>query len=399
MAAARGCSRGAGRWFRRLLVLCSALMATYQCWTLLELYLSEPTATTITFPPWPEVEVPRVTVCARHPTRNFTAEEMPLSRALLDCTPGCAVPRDGVIQQGRNTYTKVSTGAWLTQEHGLDGRCYTMQPNVTWKHVTKMVPESKGHMTFCFQLKPDNETRDYGYIVIVHPKRQAIITQYGGDIQMDDKFYLKDRPTVRLTVSYNTFTRESLRASQVQCYRWLPPRHMHVGLLFLPLGEGKELLPPRDGRRLPRTLRHAHHQCGRAFGTPSILLNVDAFLVAEMSLSSANLLKRVKPLPHGRCAGAVGIELMAARVPEERLDERRTYPLVSLLSEMGGYISLMLGVSVVSLADLAAEVFGPKGDTRSVAAAAAAAGRRAAHHQDPALNRRQTRPELAAILP
>ena len=41
---------------------------------------------------------------------------------------------------------------------------------------------------------------------------------------------------------------------------------------------------------------------------------------------------------------------------EQVAREQRSYLLVSLLSEMGGYISLMLGISVLSVADLACKV-------------------------------------------
>ncbi|XP_037089634.1 uncharacterized protein LOC119109991 [Pollicipes pollicipes] len=48
------------------------------------------------------------------------------------------------------------------------------------------------------------------------------------------------------------------------------------------------------------------------------------------------------------------INVVASQVPEEVATERRSYPLVSLVSGMGGYISLLLGVSVLSLVDLLA---------------------------------------------
>ncbi|KAF0304661.1 hypothetical protein FJT64_002705 [Amphibalanus amphitrite] len=47
------------------------------------------------------------------------------------------------------------------------------------------------------------------------------------------------------------------------------------------------------------------------------------------------------------------ITLETDPIPEQMASERRSYPLISFASELGGYLSFVLGVSVMSMADLA----------------------------------------------
>ncbi|XP_037079541.1 toll-like receptor 6, partial [Pollicipes pollicipes] len=351
---------------RSLLVIGCLLLAGYQCFTLLQLYLSEPVSMSLSFTPGKEVAVPSVTICGfpydrvakahRRPQNVSIAEgywqaSVNLGRQVKRCFPSCRPDQNIPYPGGK---TPVKTGSWsswvATVEHAL---CHTFTPNVTWGQLVDLSSSKKFQLNIEISVKANRATT-WDHRVLIHPKRRPLLTNLDiKGVQEDPRFELKGPNIMRLQVSSRIHDRESLQRARcnssagygyeacvVQCYHTLWANTLNCStpemlddFLHLPECSFRQL-----GKRsvFARGFRGCH--CLPACRQQRYV--VDA---------------TVQKLPEGMFSSTL-IRVQLGQIPEEVATERRSYPPASLISEMGGYISLLLGVSVLSVGDVLSQI-------------------------------------------
>ncbi|KAF0308180.1 hypothetical protein FJT64_020595 [Amphibalanus amphitrite] len=351
---------------RLLLLLCCVVAAAVQCCQLLTLFNSEPVSLTVSFTPRADVTLPSLTVCnlgfdtitgtsAAPPPDNTSAGEFlwkeagSLASQLLSCQPSCDLSEDIPYPGGSSA---VPTGTWSSQiqQHWV---CHTFVPNITWADVPAELGQE---MVVTLRTRGASRVR----FLYVLPDRQPLMSTFGvRSAESDVPFRSVARAAqfVFFSVSSHVHERPSLRRAPCNasegysygvclqsCYHdyWAVVKKCARPEMLADFPE----LPECPFSQIDERLDFAEHasSCGCLPACRSVRLAVtESTVLAERGdLGDAWMKVRVS----------------MSQIPQQVAREQLSYHAVSLFSEMGGYISLLLGVSVVSVAELAAQGVG-----------------------------------------
>ena len=355
-------------WAHFLMTVTCAVSCVLQCWTLLQLHLSEPVAVTIAYTPWEDVQVPGFTICPpRYDWRRhtlLTMTKVPVSRSiwkangfsisdlLSTCEPGCAT-NDTVGYPGGYSSTKIGMWrSWLSQDVGAV--CHTLITNISWGQLVDMSSTKKTQLKLKLRM---TRLKVPGFQVFVHPRRRPVPSSHGiRGLQQDTNFEYMGENQVSMKIDSSVLDRESL--SRTRC-------NSEVGYHFekCSLDCAHFLWVKESNCSTPDMMEDFPHlkQCSQ-----NILVRMERTHALSKLASNCTCLPScrqhridttitsTKILSNYRAAHdpySVFIFSLAP-VPEMVMTERRSYRLPSLLSEMGGFISLMMGVSVLSVSDM-----------------------------------------------
>ena len=386
---------------RRLLVVCCTVLAVYQCWTLLELYLSEPVSMSLSYTPETEVDVPAVTVCTRwrkeqgqeqrqekrqqqrqgqgqeqqqeqrqqqrqeqrqeqerdlSPAQTAWLRADPLGAVVQDCSPGCS-PTANISYPGGEVAVSLGTwSAWLSRALHM---CYTLEPNATWGQLADAKRKHTPELRILLPEKPgaSPDLLQWSYRLCIHRRgTRPLFTNLGiKHLRTDQPIKIGTSKVMNLYVSSYVHDKENLRRSRcnpaigysyetcmVHCSHqlWADKRNCSTPRMLQEFPHLRECTDEELDMKTPKLSERAD-LCGCLPGCRRHLYTIEAGVLGIRDRSDWSK-----------------IRLRPGQVAQQVARERRSYPPVSLVSEMGGYISLLLGVSVLSLADLAGEVLG-----------------------------------------
>ena len=366
---------------RCLLAVCCTLLAAGQCWQLLQLFLQEPVSSTTSLTPAPEVQLPSVTICLRplgnesspRPGNVSIAEALwpglgSPGAILAKCQPGCLPTGVKVGFPGVSKAVMIGTWrSWMSSggktskyRHEL---CHTLDPNVTWGQIPdEAYGESAGIMIALF-ANPANSSDRYEYEVAIHPRRRPVLFPHGiRGLRPDTRFTVEERTVVTAHVSRYIIDHESLRRAPCVTTPGYDKKTCIINHFFSTWAKEKNCswletlqdyphLPPCSRAEL-RTLRQLfpdrsdyHTAC-----PPACRWEV---VTSDITTTSDVTTSTDRPRA---VADRARLRVVHSEIPERVNTERLSYRAVSMFSEMGGYISLLLGVSALSLADLAGQV-------------------------------------------
>ena len=372
--AASACLLSPTAWARFLMIVACAVLSIAQCSTLLQLYQSEPVSVALSFTPWEDVQVPAVTICPpeyswrRHTFLNLV--EVPVSRAiwkadsvtigeLLDmCEPGCETNETVGYPGG---YASVKIGmwrTWISQEVGAV--CHTLTPNITWGQLVDISKTKKTELRIKLNEKM-LRIRPQGFHVFFHSRRRPVVTGHGiRGLQEDANFDQPGDRQIDVEVGSNIIDRESLARASCNAELGYYFETCSVQCTHVQLADKFNCSTPDMMEDFPNLeqcpkktllfIEHTHmlsslaSKCGCLPSCREHRMTATITHVEDLSLSG---------LPHDPRSIFV---ISLAPIPEIVATERLSYLLPSLLSEMGGFISLMLGVSVLSVSELVTEL-------------------------------------------
>ena len=353
---------------RALLLLACVWLACHQAILLLQLYLSEPTGMTLSFTARPDVDVPAVTVCG-YPyhrksvhvrSRNVSYARKiwlggaPLEQTISSCIPGCHPNRSAPYPGGE---VAVETGTWRTWITADDPAvCHTFMPNITWGQLANRMLRRQ------FQLRlwaggESGKQVHWDHRVLVHPRRRPLLTNLATtELDPDQRVDLRGSTHTKLSVFSHVYERQSLRRSTCRatagydreacllaCYE--RQRAVIFNCSTPEMLASYPHLPECQTRRI-------HQQLDFTALLPSC--GCPQACRYQRLVVSASVTPFVKP-DTSRLASRITVEMEP--IPEQVATERLSYPLISFASELSGYLSFVLGVSVMSLADLAGRLF------------------------------------------
>ena len=377
------------------LVACCALLSGCQCWELLRLFGDEPVSAATVYTPWEDVEVPAFTVCgtpsawqhykflfgqsgATTVGRQLWVTGEPLKSQFSSCEPLCLPQKSGDYPGGP---VEVGIGVWESWVSFAESSlCHTLTPNVTWGQLA----QAARHKRFHLELKFGGARPECDYRLFVHPRRRPVVSSIGvrgvqpdlrqralcrtGDTADQISFKLISRILDRETLHRAPCDRAAgyhIETCVIACaHRQWAARHNC---------STPEMV--RDYPQLAECSRSTLRRLERDGGLPTNSSECDCLPACRRRTFVADTGVETLPLlSHATTAGKLlTVQVSAASVAEEVTTERRSYRLASLLSEMGGFVSLVLGVSVLSLADTLTEAVTKTSRRRARAAAAAAA--------------------------
>ena len=358
--------RGLTYWVRLLLTVTCTSLCAVQSWTLLRLHWSEPVAVSIGFTPWEDVHVPGITLCPlpyqwrQHTlfsTTNITVAEtiwmangLSTGALLSRCEPGCGT-HDTVSYPGGHAATRIGAWrSWIALEVGAV--CHTLTPNVSWGQLVDMSPSKKTQLLLRLNLK---KLKAQGIHIYVHSRRRPVVASFGiRGLQRDANFEQPGEKLVHLEVTSNVINRENL--ARATCN---PDIEYHFQTCFI-------------------RCTHAYWAKQKNCSTPDMMedfphlgpCSKGDLLHMERTHALSKLATKCSCLPpcreHRFTASITNTKDLSdevhdpyseflvspSAIPEMVSVERLAYGLPSLLSELGGFISLMLGVSVLTLLEV-----------------------------------------------
>ncbi|KAF0311226.1 hypothetical protein FJT64_017936 [Amphibalanus amphitrite] len=350
---------------RLLLLLCCAVVAGYQCYQLLTLFNSEPVSLTVSFTPRADVALPSVTVCVAGysiydgsplPDGNASLSEFlwneagNLSSSFRSCSPNCNLTEEIPYPGGS---VQVPTGTWSSWIRD-DAVCHSFVPNITW---AQLPPGPAGEFNIALRTKPRTTNVRYVYVV---PGRPPLFSGFGvKDAEPDIPFRVLDGPPrfVFLSTSSHVHERPSLRRAPCNasedysygvclqsCYHdyWAAVRKCARPEMLAEFPELPECPFSQIGERLDFAEHAPSCGCLPACRLERLLVTENTVISKSPGLEDNFML----------------LSVSMSQIPQQVAREQLSYHAVSLFSEMGGYISLLLGVSVVSVAELAAQGVG-----------------------------------------
>ena len=380
-AAAAAMSAGPGaRLARLLLVACCVLLSGYQCWTLLQLFLGEPVSATTSFTPWEDVDVPAVTLCdTPYPWQKYNhyfgrklsvsqqiwKGSASIEKLLHSCEPQC-IPAEVIDYPAGEV--EVGIGSWTSWVSLTEGAlCHTLIPNVTWGQLA----QAAGHKMFNLELKVYDLSNimKCDYRLFVHPRRRPVVSNPGvrevqQDLRQRHACYEQNRASYQMTAKIisRVHDRESLNRARCQ-----PGSDYHYETCIIDCSYRQ--WADKHNCSTPDMLQQYPHlsECSRK--DMRLLASIGGLTANASGCSCLPACRRrsfvadtgAMSLPPAgprasRVENILVVRVSAASLAEEVTTERRSYPLASLLSEMGGFVSLLLGVSVLSVADMLTEL-------------------------------------------
>ncbi|KAF0298515.1 hypothetical protein FJT64_004115 [Amphibalanus amphitrite] len=350
-----GDGRGGASGARWLLVACCAALAAWQCRTLLMLYRSEPVSMSLSFTPMTDVDVPAITVCLRElhghrqdqvegeaPARRAWLRADPLTTVVRECEPNCT-PEKNISYPGGEAAVPLGTWrVWMT--HTLR-TCFTFRPNVTWGQLADT--RNKGASVLKITLRSRlNESKDHiDYDVAFHNRVRPILSSLGSKMLQPDytiqisqplkmelysTSYVHERPNLR-RAPCNSSDGYSFSDCLKNCsYRlWANRHNCSTPPMLEDFPHLKDCpLAVLESRKAPLVRRNS----GRCDCAPSCRRHTYT-IGAEVAGVKAQ-------------RDASKLFLRPGQLAEQVALEQRSYQIVSMISEMGGIVSLLLGVSL-----------------------------------------------------
>ena len=347
---------------RALLLLACATLAGYQAALLLQFYLSEPTGMTLSFPARSEVDVPAVTVCAYPYHRNavhvrttnvsFTRKiwlgGAPLKRTIPRCSPDCLPDRDVSYPGGEVTVATGTWRTWITADE--PAVCHTFTPNITWGALAARNRRHQYQLRLYTAGEPGREVR-WDHRLLVHPRRRPLITNLDTDqLQPDQRVDLRGSTAATLSVFSHVQERESLRRAACRS----TPGYDREGCLLACYERQRAAAfncsTPEMLIDYPHLPECSIYDIRRRFNFTALLAGCGCPPACrnQRLLVSASVAPKLKE--GSRRLSWITVELEP--IPEQVATERSSYPLISFASELSGYLSFVLGVSIMSVADL-----------------------------------------------
>ena len=348
---------------RYVLMAICAVLVVHHCWILLEKYLSEPTSMLISYTDRRDVMVPSVTICRRSTKASFLGSSnvdedsavtnisvakvvwesnQKLRDLLLSCEPGCDVEGDVSFLGGR---VDVPTGSWSTWVQD-DALCHTFTANITWWTVTAL---THGQANRDLTMELNTAARGLGTMVTLHPRRWPV---FGGTgVEDDETFYV--HPGVMGKFFVESFVRDYENLNRAPCQPspgYFQEECMYACFVRLWIKLYNCSLPQMLTNNFPHLPECSPRHLD--FSLNMVILRdhckcPNACLYRMLGVNVAKSKMRIEK------ANTTWLIFIPARVPEEVATFRSSYGLSTMMSELGGYISLLLGVSVMSLFDLA----------------------------------------------
>ena len=332
-------------------------MAGKQSFTLLKIYRSQPVAISHISTALPEVDLPSVTVCAIDEPQPGKEEDKPpvngshvahswrkglsLTRLVVACHPDCTPERDIDYPGGQ---VDVTIGRWRSWvDASDDALCHTLITNTTWGGPPRTREVS-------LQLTAREEgVRIWTHRVVVHPRRRVIGD--GRGMRPDNAFTLR-RPRSSSTLEIQSDISEKIDRHDFPCvndrqYDFMGCRIACFDKLFADkfncstsdmieaFPELSECPHSVDITRMRTDISEEINQCPCPIGCFGRRLKA-TITFTECVKEDYNV---------------TSLSIRAAQPPQEHSKESLTYPTESFLSEAGGYFSLLLGVSALSIFD------------------------------------------------
>ena len=374
-------SAGPGARLTRLaLVACCVLLSGYQCWTLLQLFLGEPVSAATSFTPWEDVDVPGVTLCGiPHPWQGYGAPvfgrrlsvgeqiwkaSVSIEKQLQSCEPQC-MPAEGIDYPAGEV--EVGIGSWSSWVSLTESAlCHTLIPNVTWGQLA----QAAGHRRFSLELKVRSYRLgpvDCDYRLFVHPRRRPVVSNPGvrgvqQDLQQRQLCQEGNRAFHQMTAKMISRVHDRESLNRAPC---VPGDDYHyetciIDCSYRQWADKHNCSTPDMLQQYPHLSECSTKALRRLVRAGGLAANASdcaclpacrrRSLVADTGMESL-------PVPAGsNIDQLLTVRVSAASLAEEVTTERRSYPPSSLLSEMGGFVSLVLGVSVLSVIDMLTEM-------------------------------------------
>ena len=278
--------------------------------------------------------------------RTVWNSNLKLKDLLLSCTPYCEVSSDVGFPGGE---VDVSTGSWTTwmHDHLL---CHTFTPNMTWRELT-IRTQGMPTRDLSMQLSNADEDAVKDTVVMIHPRRRPVFNGLG--IESDKRFCIS--PSVVGKFFVKSYVRDYEALRRAPCFSC--PNYFEEECLEQ-CHEGHWI--ERYNCSLPQMVKNFP----RLVECPPSYLNLSLQMIELRGgcgcrraclyrMLDTNLLRRRTA---DEATNVTGLVLATARIPEEVATYRKSYRFASLMSDVGGFTSMMLGFTVVSLADVATKL-------------------------------------------
>ncbi|KAF0287856.1 hypothetical protein FJT64_013780 [Amphibalanus amphitrite] len=288
-----------------------------------------------------------------------------LREVISGCEPACR-PQESVPYPGGRV--EVGIGSWESWPSLSESTlCHTLTPNVTWSQLADQKRVD-------LELKLNTKGSECDYRLFVHPRREPVMSGLGvRGVQQDLRLrYLchaetSDRVSVQLIS--RVLDRESL--NRAPCH---PANDYYYESCIMDCAhhqwaERENCSTPEMLRDFPQLVECSKTVLRRAQGDGSLAVSAaecpclpachTRSFVADTGVETfpvSSTWTKKRPLV---------VRVAAASVAEEVSTERRSYRLPSLLSEMGGFVSLVLGVSVLSVVDTIIAAIAGRGITQT----------------------------------
>ncbi|KAF0302456.1 hypothetical protein FJT64_025441 [Amphibalanus amphitrite] len=365
------------RLARLALVVCCALLSGYQCWMLVQMFGEEPVSVVTSFTPWEDVVVPSVTVCGtpyewqRYPfifglPLNSTVGQKlwhfgnQFHKGIPTCEPACRLQESVPYPGGR---VEVGIGWWESWPSLSESTiCHTLTPNVTWSQLA----QAAGQRRFELKLKMNDEPSNCDYRLFVQPHRRPVMSSLGvRGVQQDLRVrsLCHDEVTsdlVSVKLISRIIDRESLNRAPCNPAKDYYYESCIMDCAHRQWAEREHCSTPemlRDFPQLPECSQAVLRQLAQQDGSLAVNTTSCPCLPAcRIRSFVADTGVEMSPVPSTRGdKEPLMVRVESASIAEEVTTERRSYRLPSLLSEMGGFVSLVLGVSVLSVVDMITE--------------------------------------------
>ena len=360
---------------RFVLIICCALLSAYQCWTLLKLFRGEPVSVTTSFTPWEDVDVPGVTICSKpfawQEYKLLFGMTLPVGQQLWktgltakkmihSCEPECQPNADIEYPAGE---VKVGIGTWSTWVSLTEGStCHTLIPNVTWGQLAEVA----GHKRFDLELQIGGRHAHCDYRVFVHPRRRPVVANPGvrgvqQDLRQRNACHRDNNTADKIHVKLVSRIHDRETLNRAPCN---PRDDYHyetciIDCSYRQWAEKHNCSTPEMLEQYPDLIecsRKAMKRLLQAGGLTANASNCACLPACRRRSFLADTGVESLPLPTNVLGKILTVQMSAAALAEEITTERRSYPLSSMFSEMGGFVSLVLGVSVLSVADMLTEM-------------------------------------------
>lgn len=353
---------------RALLTLSCAVLALYQCRQLVLMYLSEPVSLSVEHPSLPDVQVPSVSIC-RWPSstkrmffrssRSILKDAAPIWRFIRQCDPGCDITKRSADDKSETPSGErtVAIGSWRRWVNYRRLVCYTLTPNVTWGQVVPhyhRVQTSRDSLYI--RLNNSDRTGMLATVKVhIHPRSRPMVHDSLGfsRLKLDSVLLLETDQRILIRTASHVGHRETL---------WRAPCNTTAGYSYEACAmdcyyrltvQFKGCAPPEVRQEYP-DLPECIFQQTVATENFSRLLND---CECAPSCTDHRYTVSFTDKSQYRIGSQFSeIKLMMSPTPEAVSWERLSYPAISLISEMGGFVSLLLGVSVLSMAELAGKM-------------------------------------------
>ena len=377
-------SRRRSEVVRALLILGLMALSVFHFLKLWGMYRSEPVSVFIKIPHWEDVQVPGVTICGQHldwrnettraaqtsgeggeETRddetsgqNVTLAQLVweagqrLDQLLDSCSPGCRV-EESISQPGGQSAAEIGTWqTWMTTMTGAV--CHTLTPNISWGQLADLNYNLNPTQSPALEMQlvsPESASADWDHLVFLHRSRRATVENPGvKGLRADPHFKLRDATLLTLSVSAQVYQHEDLRRE---------PCDSTPGYNYAKCSQmcNQKIMADMVNCSAPSMIENFPHLPGCP--VPTILNMMRSQELAEKArtcrclpacrLHHLSVETEAKKLPQGSTAS---LRIEMGTVAEEEVSESLSYPLANLVSDVGGFVSLLLGVSALSLVDL-----------------------------------------------